>query len=174
MRTVDGCFYLSSTWLYNLFFQCEQISAISSQVKKFHLIRNVLRLFLHQLRKHQEGKLFSKVVSLLTLCPQFAPLFIHTLKPLYAFVLYSGRTSYIKTPTNRASSVAYPFTFIKPCPMKGGMTLQDINRKILTQPKTSPVTPNLLRSAISGKLVVRRTRIRTGGKGCITITRTRG
>lgn len=89
-----------------------------------------------------------------------------------------GRKSLIQTPVKLASSVAYPFTFIKPCPAKGGMTLSDINKKILTppQPKNSDPSPsNLPKSAFSGKLVVGKTRIRTeGGKGSITIMRTRG
>uniref|UniRef100_A0A7N0UI81 Protein XRI1 n=1 Tax=Kalanchoe fedtschenkoi TaxID=63787 RepID=A0A7N0UI81_KALFE len=92
-------------------------------------------------------------------------------------VIFKGRRSYIQPPIKLASSVAYPFTFIKPCPAKGGMTLDDINQKIHTPPpkKPDPIPPNLPKSAFSGKLVVGKTRIRTeGGKGSITITRTRG
>uniref|UniRef100_A0A7N0UQF1 Protein XRI1 n=1 Tax=Kalanchoe fedtschenkoi TaxID=63787 RepID=A0A7N0UQF1_KALFE len=91
-------------------------------------------------------------------------------------VIFKGRKSYIQAPIKLASSVAYPFTFIKPCPAKGGMTLDDINQKIHTPPKKpDPIPPNLPKSAFSGKLVVGKTRIRTeGGKGSITIMRTRG
>ncbi|KAL9660273.1 hypothetical protein QQ045_025086 [Rhodiola kirilowii] len=98
-------------------------------------------------------------------------------KKLSGKVIFKGRKSYIQTPIKLASSVAYPFTFIKPCPAKGGMTLQDINQKIHTPPpkKPDPLTTNLPKSAFSGKLVVGKTRIRTeGGKGSITIMRTRG
>lgn len=65
--------------------------------------------------------------------------------------------------------------------MQGAVTLKDINQKMLTpppskskktheNPKTSYPT-----SAFSGKPVVGKTKIRTeGGKGSITIMRTKG
>ncbi|CAM0884347.1 unnamed protein product [Alopecurus aequalis] len=77
------------------------------------------------------------------------------------------------------ASVAYPFELIKPCGFRGDTTLRDINQKIHAPPpykirhKYDPVSYEA--SAISGKPVVHKTKIHTeGGKGSITITRTRG
>ncbi|KAF9591793.1 hypothetical protein IFM89_007348 [Coptis chinensis] len=97
-------------------------------------------------------------------------------------IVYKGRKSHILTPTNLASSVAYPFALIKPCGVHGDMTLKEINQRILSpaqsiskndrddNPSVSYPT-----SAFSGKPVVVKTKIRTeGGKGSITIMRTRG
>lgn len=94
---------------------------------------------------------------------------------------WSGRKSYIRSPTKLASSVVYPFAFVKPCGVHGDVTLKDINQKILTPPpskskqsKEDP-TPSYPTSAITGKPVVGKTKIRTeGGKGSITIMRTKG
>ncbi|KAF9596903.1 hypothetical protein IFM89_013951 [Coptis chinensis] len=97
-------------------------------------------------------------------------------------IVYKGRKSHILTPTNLASSVAYPFALIKPCGVHGDMTLKEINQHILSpaqsiskndrddNPSVSYPT-----SAFSGKPVVVKIKIRTeGGKGSITIMRTRG
>lgn len=93
----------------------------------------------------------------------------------------AGRKSYIRTPTKLASSVAYPFAFIKPCGFHGDVTLKDINQRIRTPPpsklKHQPEDPSQSypTSAFSGKPVVGKTKIHTeGGKGSITIMRTRG
>ncbi|XP_059660292.1 protein XRI1-like isoform X2 [Cornus florida] len=94
--------------------------------------------------------------------------------------VFKGRKSYIRTPTKLASSVAYPFAFVKPCGVHGDVTLKDINQKIRTPPpstlKQSKEDPSSFpTSAFSGKPVVGKTKIRTeGGKGCITIMRTKG
>ncbi|KAA8550617.1 hypothetical protein F0562_002301 [Nyssa sinensis] len=95
-------------------------------------------------------------------------------------VVFKGRKSYMRTPTKLASSVAYPFAFIKPCGVHGDVTLKDINQWILSptsklkqineDPSASYPT-----SALTGKPVVGKTKIRTeGGKGSITIMRTKG
>ncbi|KMT05637.1 hypothetical protein BVRB_7g167750 isoform A [Beta vulgaris subsp. vulgaris] len=94
-------------------------------------------------------------------------------------IIFKGRKSYMRTPTKLASSVAYPFDFIKPCGVRGDVTLKDINQRILTPPpskskqiKEDPAYPT---SAFSGKPVVGKTKIPTqGGKGSITIMRTKG
>ncbi|CAI0561083.1 unnamed protein product [Linum tenue] len=92
----------------------------------------------------------------------------------------SWRRSFIRPPTRLPSSVAYPFAFIKPCAYHGDVTLKDINQRILTPPPSKskqqeedPATYPT--SAFSGKPVVGKTKIRTeGGKGSITIMRTKG
>ncbi|KAA0025348.1 protein XRI1 isoform X1 [Cucumis melo var. makuwa] len=96
-------------------------------------------------------------------------------------IIFKGRKSYIRTPTKLASSVAYPFAFIKPCGFHGDVTLKDINQRIRTPPpsklKHQPEDPSQSypTSAFSGKPVVGKTKIHTeGGKGSITIMRTRG
>ncbi|XP_052210953.1 protein XRI1 isoform X2 [Diospyros lotus] len=96
-------------------------------------------------------------------------------------VVFRGRKSYMQTPRKLASSVAYPFAFIKPCGAHGDVTLKDINQRIRTPPssklKQSTEDPSAPypTSAFSGKPVVGKTKIRTeGGKGSITIMRTRG
>lgn len=96
-------------------------------------------------------------------------------------VIFKGRKSYMRAPTKLASAVAYPFDFIKPCEVRGDVTLKDINQKIRTPPAsnskqgqddTPPCYPT---SAFSGKPVVGKTKIPTqGGKGSITIMRTKG
>ncbi|KAL1543286.1 protein XRI1-like isoform X1 [Salvia divinorum] len=94
-------------------------------------------------------------------------------------VVFKGRKSYMHTPPKLASSVVYPFTFIKPCGVHGDVTLKDINKRIHTPPKSKqneqdPSVPYPT-SAFSGKPVVGKTKIRTeGGEGSITILRTRG
>ncbi|GER54753.1 x-ray induced transcript 1 [Striga asiatica] len=94
-------------------------------------------------------------------------------------VIFKGKKSYIRTPPKLASSVVYPFTFIKPCAIHGDMTLKDINQKIHNPPKSKPneddPSVSYPTSAFSGKPVVGKTKIRTeGGKGSITIMRTKG
>lgn len=91
----------------------------------------------------------------------------------------SGRKSYIRTPTKLASTVVYPFAFIKPCGVHGDVTLNDINQRIHNPPKPKPneedPSVSYPTSAFSGKPVVGKTKIRTeGGKGSITIMRTKG
>lgn len=76
-----------------------------------------------------------------------------------------------------ASSIVYPFAFIKPCGVLGDTTLKDINRRIHNPPKPKPEEDATAypTSAFSGKPVVGKTKIQTeGGKGSITIMRTRG
>ncbi|OIW01043.1 hypothetical protein TanjilG_14226 [Lupinus angustifolius] len=95
-------------------------------------------------------------------------------------IIFRGRKSFIRTPTKLASSVAYPFAFIKPSGAHGDVTLKEINQRIRTPPpsksKESSDDPSLYpKSAFSGKPVVGKTKIRTeGGKGSITIMRTKG
>ncbi|KAL6526582.1 hypothetical protein OROGR_015672 [Orobanche gracilis] len=93
-------------------------------------------------------------------------------------VVFKGKKSFIRTPTKLASSIVYPFAFIKPCGMHGDVTLKDINQRIHNPPKSKPDEddPSLYpTSAFSGKPVVGKTKIRTeGGKGSITIMRTKG
>ncbi|XP_044465349.1 protein XRI1-like isoform X2 [Mangifera indica] len=92
-------------------------------------------------------------------------------------IVFRGRKS-IMTPTKLASSVAYPFAFIKPCGVQGDVTLKDINQRILTPSKSKHNIEDPAAyptSAFSGKPVVGKTKIRTeGGKGSITIMRTKG
>jgi hypothetical protein len=87
--------------------------------------------------------------------------------------------SFIQAPTKLAIYVAYPFAFIKPCGVHGDVTLNEINQRIRTPPSKAklrdeePVVYPM--SAFSGKPVVGKTKIRTeGGKGSITIMRTKG
>lgn len=94
------------------------------------------------------------------------------------FKVMSGRESYMQTPTT--TSVAYPFALIKPCGVED-VTLKDINQRIRTPPvrlkhkEEGGASSSHPTSAFSGKPVVVKTRIRTeGGKGSITIMRTKG
>ncbi|CAA2998386.1 Hypothetical predicted protein [Olea europaea subsp. europaea] len=93
-------------------------------------------------------------------------------------VVLRGKKSYIRSPPKLASTVVYPFAFVKPCGMHGDLTLKDINQKIHTPPSIpEEKDPSLSfpTSAITGKPVVGKTKIRTeGGKGSITIMRTKG
>ncbi|KAM3326559.1 protein XRI1 [Capsicum chacoense] len=95
-------------------------------------------------------------------------------------VVFKGRKSYIRAPSKAASSVVYPFTFVKPCGVHGDVTLKDINQRIRTPKAKTPqnsVDPSVEypKSAFSGKPVVGKTTIPTeGGKGSITIMRTKG
>ena len=82
--------------------------------------------------------------------------------------------------TPMPTSVAYPFALIKPCGVED-VTLKDINQRILTPPvrlkhkEEEGASSSYPTSAFSGKPVVVKTRIRTeGGKGSITIMRTKG
>ncbi|PNY15130.1 protein XRI1-like [Trifolium pratense] len=94
-------------------------------------------------------------------------------------VVFKGRKSFIRTPTKLASTVAYPFAFIKPSGAHGDVTLKEINQRILNptskSKESSDDTSAYPKSAFSGKPVVGKTKIRTdGGKGSITIMRTKG
>ncbi|KAH1256770.1 Protein XRI1 [Glycine max] len=97
------------------------------------------------------------------------------------FIPKNRRKSFIHMPTKLASSVAYPFAFIKPSGAHGDVTLKEINQRIQT-PSPSKSNQSIdddpsayPKSAFSGKPVVGKTKIRTeGGKGSITITRTKG
>ncbi|EYU41452.1 hypothetical protein MIMGU_mgv1a011016mg [Erythranthe guttata] len=94
-------------------------------------------------------------------------------------VVFKGRKSYMRNPPKLASSIVYPFTFIKPCGVHGDVTLKDINRRIHNPPKPKQNDPEASgpypTSAFSGKPVVGKTKIRTeGGEGSITIVRTKG
>ncbi|KAE9603386.1 hypothetical protein Lal_00008214 [Lupinus albus] len=95
-------------------------------------------------------------------------------------IIFKGRKYFIRTPTKLASYVAYPFAFIKPSGAHGDVTLKEINRRIRTPPPSksnqSSEDPSAYpKSAFSGKPVVGKTKIRTeGGKGSITIMRTKG
>uniref|UniRef100_A0ACD5ZFA1 Uncharacterized protein n=1 Tax=Avena sativa TaxID=4498 RepID=A0ACD5ZFA1_AVESA len=85
----------------------------------------------------------------------------------------------------RGGGVVYPFAVVKPLGLDDGGTLSDVNRRILKRPARpvrhpvgqfacSPVVSSPHGPGLSGKAVVSLTRIRTGGKGTITIIRTRG
>ncbi|MED6194100.1 hypothetical protein PIB30_025347 [Stylosanthes scabra] len=95
-------------------------------------------------------------------------------------IIFKGRKSFIQTPPKLASSVVYPFTFVKPSGAHGDVTLKEINKRIHTPPssksKQNSEDPSAYpKSAFSGKPVVNKTKIRTeGGKGSITIMRTKG
>ncbi|KAE9622152.1 hypothetical protein Lalb_Chr01g0022271 [Lupinus albus] len=95
-------------------------------------------------------------------------------------IVLKGRKSFIRTPKKLASTVAYPFTFIKPSRVHGDVTLKEINQRILTPPPPKPKQgiedPSTYpRSPFTGKPVVGKTKIQTeGGKGSITIIRTKG
>ncbi|XP_039775772.1 uncharacterized protein LOC120643464 isoform X2 [Panicum virgatum] len=81
--------------------------------------------------------------------------------------------------------VMYPFDVVKPLGLDAGRmtTLDDVNQRILKRPARPvrhPVGPFACGPAVtahgiglSGKAVVSLTKIRTGGKGTITIIRTR-
>ncbi|XP_011622067.1 protein XRI1 isoform X1 [Amborella trichopoda] len=92
-----------------------------------------------------------------------------------------GKKKILRTPRKLATPVAYPFALIKPCGVQGDVTLKDINQRILT-PRQSRLkhmkddaSPSYPTSAFSGKPVVALTKIHTeGGKGSITIMRTKG
>ncbi|KAM3224747.1 hypothetical protein ACQJBY_057860 [Aegilops geniculata] len=84
----------------------------------------------------------------------------------------------------RKEGVLYPFAVVKPLVLDGD-TLNDVNRRILKRPARpvrhpvgqfacGPVVSSTNRPGLSGKAVVSLTKIRTGGKGTITIIRTRG
>ncbi|VFQ85340.1 unnamed protein product [Cuscuta campestris] len=92
-------------------------------------------------------------------------------------IIFKGRKSFIQTP-KVPTSVVYPFDFVKPCGARGDVTLNDINKRIKTPAlpkKTEKASIVYPRSAFSGKPVVGKTKIRTeGGKGSITIMRTKG
>lgn len=94
-----------------------------------------------------------------------------------------GRKSLINMPTKLATSVAYPFAFIKPSDAQGDVTLKEINQRIQNPPPPPSASKqshedqsiSYPKSAFSGKPVVGKTKIRTeGGKGSITIMRTKG
>ncbi|VVB15393.1 unnamed protein product [Arabis nemorensis] len=94
-------------------------------------------------------------------------------------VIFKGRKSFTRPVSKLPSSIIYPFAFIKPCGVHGDMTLKDINQKIRNppaKPKEDKEEPAVIQtSAFSGKPVVGKTKIRTeGGKGSITIMRTKG
>ncbi|KAK4751062.1 hypothetical protein SAY87_004544 [Trapa incisa] len=96
-------------------------------------------------------------------------------------IIFRGRKSFTCSPPKLASSVAYPFTFIKPCGVHGDVTLNDINQRIqgphphkMQQSKEDPLT-SYQTSVFSGKPVVGKMKIRTeGGRGSITVIRTKG
>lgn len=84
----------------------------------------------------------------------------------------------------KGKRVAYPFAVVKPGGVDGDVTLNDINERILMRP-TRPVRHPVGEFAchpcvsgdglgLSGKAVVALTRIHTGGRGTVTIIRTRG
>uniref|UniRef100_M8BQ74 Protein XRI1 n=1 Tax=Aegilops tauschii TaxID=37682 RepID=M8BQ74_AEGTA len=84
----------------------------------------------------------------------------------------------------RKEGVLYPFAVVKPLVLDGD-TLNDVNRRILKRPARpvrhpvgqfacGPAVSSPHGPGLSGKAVVSLTKIRTGGKGTITIIRTRG
>ncbi|KAH9607274.1 hypothetical protein KSS87_014678 [Heliosperma pusillum] len=99
-------------------------------------------------------------------------------RPVKSFrnIIFKGRKSYMKTPSETPSSIVYPFDIIKPCAVLGDVTLKDINQRIHSPPPSKPKEDGIYpTSAFSGKPVVGKTKIPTkGGKGSITIMRTKG
>ncbi|KAE8679668.1 Protein XRI1 [Hibiscus syriacus] len=91
-------------------------------------------------------------------------------------VVFKSRKSLNCPPSKLQSSIAYPFAFIKPCGFHGDVTLDIINQRIQTPPPSKLKESNALPfSAFSRKPIVGKTKIRTeGGKGSITIMRTKG
>lgn len=95
-------------------------------------------------------------------------------------IIFKGRNSYMQPPKKGASSVVYPFGFIKPCSVQGDVTLKEINKKIHTPPpskskQSNQDPPSYPTSAFSGKPVIGKTKINIeGGRGSITIMRTKG
>lgn len=82
-------------------------------------------------------------------------------------------------------SFVYPFALVKPGWEEGDVTLNDINKRMLmppTRPIRHPVGDFACHPCVSqphgpglsGKAVVALTRIRTLGRGTITIIRTKG
>ncbi|XP_073014069.1 protein XRI1-like isoform X2 [Typha latifolia] len=96
--------------------------------------------------------------------------------------VFKGRKSFIKAPKKLTTSIAYPFTLIKPCGVQGNVTLKDINQRIRAPPpsrskhkRDDDPWNSYPTSAFSGKPVVGKTKVQTeGGKGSITILRTKG
>ncbi|ONK56231.1 uncharacterized protein A4U43_C10F5470 [Asparagus officinalis] len=96
--------------------------------------------------------------------------------------IIKGRTSFLRTPKKLVTPVAYPFALIKPCGVQGDVTLRDINQRIHAPPPSrsknkmdDDPSSSFPTSAFSGKPVVLKTKIHTeGGKGSITIMRTKG
>lgn len=98
----------------------------------------------------------------------------------FSCFLLSGKKTVIKAPKKLNSSVAYPFTMIKPFGVQEGVTLDDINAKIHAPPVIKKKLQHVGNfaypiSQFSGKPVVGKKKICTeGGKGSITILRTKG
>jgi len=94
------------------------------------------------------------------------------------FFAFLGLKNMIETSKKLITKIVYPFAIIKPSYVQGEVTLKDINQKIHNLPPKSekPKEDEELypTSAFSGKPVVSKTMIRTGGKGSITIMRTKG
>ncbi|KAL1060465.1 hypothetical protein V6Z11_1Z096400 [Gossypium hirsutum] len=95
-------------------------------------------------------------------------------------IVFKGRKSIIHAAPKLASSVAYPFAFIKPCGFHGDVTLKDINQRILThhhhqnQNKSMKILLLLSHFCFFWEACCWQTKIRTeGGKGSITIMRTK-
>ncbi|VAH47146.1 unnamed protein product [Triticum turgidum subsp. durum] len=106
------------------------------------------------------------------IAPVTESLIMHETRKLSTLKVSKGGSSMIKAKQNVTTSIAYPFTLIKPS-WEGDVTLKDINQRIHAPPKKPPEI--LETSAFSGKPVIGKTRIRTeGGKGSITILRTKG
>uniref|UniRef100_A0A453BU89 Protein XRI1 n=1 Tax=Aegilops tauschii subsp. strangulata TaxID=200361 RepID=A0A453BU89_AEGTS len=107
------------------------------------------------------------------IAPVTESLIMHETRKLSTLKVSKGGSSMIKAKQNVTTSIAYPFTLIKPSWEEGDVTLKDINQRIHAPPKKPPEI--LETSAFSGKPVIGKTRIRTeGGKGSITILRTKG
>lgn len=79
--------------------------------------------------------------------------------------------------------VALPFAMLKPSTAQGDVTLNDINKLLLSPPSTpgdrlfsahGKKPPTLPGTGLSRKSVVTCTKIHTEGAGTITITRTKG
>ncbi|KAJ6312824.1 hypothetical protein OIU77_014365 [Salix suchowensis] len=105
-------------------------------------------------------------------------------EPMMSTIPHSADDEEEKRKKKVGTRVVYPFALVKPGGIEGGMTINDINERILmppTRPVRHPVGDFACKPCVSadgpglsGKAVVALTRIHTQGRGTITIIRTRG
>lgn len=127
--------------------------------------------YTQSLQRYISSIIFCLASTVLNIWSTLEPRFTST-DDLSCAALLGGR-SLSKTKHDITTSIAYPFTLIKPSWEETDVTLNDINQRIRAPPKKPPEI--LGTSSFSGKPVIGKTRIRTdGGKGSITILRTKG
>ncbi|KAH7670436.1 hypothetical protein IHE45_10G027200 [Dioscorea alata] len=137
----------------------------------------------NEMNYHMESYKQTNISELCNIPPDTGNEVVHKTHTLNPCRIFKGQKSYIETPTKLTTSVAYPFALIKPCGVQGDVTLKDINQWIhaplpsKSMNKIDEEDPSISypTSAFSGKPVVVQTKLRTeGGKGSITIMRTKG